>query len=113
MISAIKYVIMIFVILIWSFVGLMLWIPLLARILAVYVAIIMASTFSGQDTSGAGKMLDKATTFYLLGFQKIIKSVWEEDDRESYSLQIEWSKFFAQIIFTVFLWGLVALLIYW
>jgi hypothetical protein len=110
--SIIKFFVMIVVLLIWSVVGLLFWLPLLTRITAVYCAIIIAYTFSGQDTSGAGKILDKAVTFYISGFSRILKSVWEKSDEEAVTLHVEWGKLFAQVIYTIFFWGSIGALFY-
>ncbi|SUS06165.1 hypothetical protein DF3PB_2490002 [uncultured Defluviicoccus sp.] len=107
MVYAIKFLIMILVMVIWSVLGLLLWIPLLFRVVAGYTMIVMASTFSNQDTRTAGKMLDKATRFYVDGFKKILDSVWEEDAGEQVSIDVKWMRFFLEALYSVVFWFLV------
>jgi hypothetical protein len=59
------------VMVVWSVVGFFFWIPLLARIITVYTAIVAAGVFSGNGISGANSMLEKASTFYIRGFYSI------------------------------------------
>ena len=64
-----------FVIIIWSFVGLFFWIPLLGRVTTAFSAAIFSSVLKGGSTHNAQMQLDKASKFYINGFIKINQSI--------------------------------------
>ncbi len=60
---------------VWAFIGIFFWIPLLARATTVFSIAIFSSVISGGSTYNAQTMLDKASKFYISGFIKINESI--------------------------------------
>lgn len=104
LVEFIKFCVMCIVLIIWSVVGFLFWIPLLFRIIPVYVVLILGSTLTGQNARGAGKILDKTTTFYSSGFKRIIDSVWTEDDGGDVALRFSWKRMIGETLFTALFW---------
>lgn len=55
----------------WAVLGLLFWVPLLARMTATFTGAVIASAFTNADLKGAEVGLDRATKFYVVGFEKI------------------------------------------
>lgn len=55
----------------WTVLGLLFWIPFLARMTAVFTGAVVASAFTNADLTGAEVGLDRATKLYVVGFKKI------------------------------------------
>ena len=55
----------------WAVLGMLFWIPLLARMTAAFTGAVIASAFTNTDLKGAEVGLDRATKLYVVGFQKI------------------------------------------
>jgi hypothetical protein len=62
-----------FILLVWMVLGFILWIPLLTRVIAAYVATIVASLYTQHDPTAARIGLQTAVGFYANGFTQISK----------------------------------------
>jgi hypothetical protein len=60
---------------VWAIVGFLLWIPLIARVIAVFVTSVTTSLYTQHDTANARSALDTATRFYVKGFTTIIEQL--------------------------------------
>lgn len=63
------------VLVIWSVIGLLLWIPFLTRMILVFTAAIMATIYKNSDPTKAERGLQQAITFYIRGFEAIMSSM--------------------------------------
>lgn len=68
---------------IWTVVGLVFWIPLLARSTAVFSTGILLSTLAGRGAYAYGRQLDMAISFYANGFRHIIESLTKQHTVET------------------------------
>ena len=103
----VKMSVMVLVMVLWTVIGFLFWIPLLSRVTAVYVVTIVDSTFTNRDLGGIGILLDKAIQFYSSGFRKIVDSVWAEDDGREISLDIDWRRIIIETTYSLVFWGSV------
>jgi hypothetical protein len=97
------------IILVWAVVGLLFWIPLLARISAYYVLMVIVSTYTEADLSGARVALDSAVNFYASGFRKILRSLSEPISPDTPIRPLDTSnlkKVLFEGIYTLFFWTL-------
>lgn len=78
----IRTVTYIIVCLLWSIIGIILWVPLLFRIISVYTAVVMAASFKKFDMKNSQKRLDTVITFYIDGFRRIISSFGISSDED-------------------------------
>jgi hypothetical protein len=69
--------------LIWGVIGFVLWLPLLTRIIAVYCTVLIISQFKPHPLGPAANALDKAVSFYAVGFAKINESLSRKTDGNS------------------------------
>ncbi len=112
MVVAIKFTIMVFVMLVWAGIGLLFWVPLLARIVSGYSVAVFAAAFGRgqQDLRGAGHMLDKGARFYIDGFRSIWGSVWSPADDGQPAFSLSLSSLVFNTIYTILFWiGIVFL----
>lgn len=63
------------VLLIWTVLSFLLWIPLLTRMIVVFTTAIISSMFTGRDPTDAKRHLEFATLFYSRGFALIRDSM--------------------------------------
>jgi hypothetical protein len=59
----------------WAIIGLLLWIPLLARTTAVFFFEVVAAIYTNQDPTDARKQLESAIGLYGRGFTLIVNVV--------------------------------------
>lgn len=57
----------------WAAVGFILWVPFLARVIAVYTAVVITSTLTGADLGRSEAALHTAISFYSEGFRRIFR----------------------------------------
>ena len=69
-----RFIVKMLVNIIWAIIGLIIWIPMLFRVIALFTSVLISSQFTGSDVRSAQSKLDYAITFYMLGFTKISKS---------------------------------------
>ncbi|SEH04745.1 Uncharacterised protein [Candidatus Venteria ishoeyi] len=74
LIWTIRIIVLLFTLVIWAILGFTMWIPLIIRITAWYSVLVVLSVFSPINLQSAHHALDKATTFYIDGFIRIIQS---------------------------------------
>lgn len=65
------------VLVLWTIIGLIVWVPMLLRMVAYFCGVILISSFRKVDVHQAQKRLDFAIQFYSNGFRKIIRSYSE------------------------------------
>lgn len=65
------------VLVLWAIIGLIVWVPMLLRMVAYFCGVILISSFRKVDVQIAQKRLDFAIQFYSSGFRKIIRSYSE------------------------------------
>jgi CRISPR/Cas system-associated protein Cas10 (large subunit of type III CRISPR-Cas system) len=106
-----RVVVTIIVLIIWSIVGFLFWIPLLGRMIIWYTSMITISTFRQVDISYAQSRLTFAIEFYIIGFNKILellkhkKLTYTRDDNQD---PLNLWEFLTSLI-----WDLLWTLIFW
>jgi hypothetical protein len=125
---AIRHGVGVFCIAVWAVIGIVYWIPLLARSCGAYsAAVIFAVIARRPPDRKAVRMLDVASNFYLKGFQDIRASVFgdraipdEVDDAaQEPSIFTSWNEFFralrivgVETAIAILFWGLIFLLLH-
>jgi len=71
----IKFISLFIATVVWAVVGLLAWVPILLRGVAVYASAITASAFFKTDVVAAENLLHKSISFYLDGFTKIFAAL--------------------------------------
>ena len=96
---------------VWTVVGFTLWIPLLTRMIAVYVGSIVTALYARNDPTPARVGLQTAIDFYAAGFVQIAKHF--QDARGGVaiksggpSMPTNWTVVIAEIIWCQLFWGL-------
>lgn len=95
----------------WFFVGLLLWFPLLFRALTAFSLVITVNAFKKRDISPSIAYINFASSFYLLQFQTIYIAFWGEYSNESTEETghlFEWLK---SIAFSIFFWIITLLIV--
>ena len=103
----IKLLVSLLVMVIWSVIGFLLWIPLLFRITVLYCSVVASSMFVETPIAKAEQALNYASVFYIRGFKKnlnLIQYSEEINTKEelsigfgelcTVSINIFWSMFF-------------------
>ena len=91
---------------IWSVVGLVFWIPLLARSTAVFSAGVLLAALSRGDASAYGRQLQGAISFYADGFRQTIDALWVEsaDNRNVASPSLHIARFVGESLWAALFW---------
>jgi hypothetical protein len=106
---------------IWSVVGLVCWIPLLARSTAALSGAILISTFTKSDPSHLKEKFENAVSFYARGFDAIHRVLGE--GREKFARRnsdtgavptpkTNWDQIIKEIIWTLVFWGTLLFSLY-
>jgi hypothetical protein len=74
-ISFVTAIVTVIVLGIWLVVGFLLWIPLLTRMMLIFIAAIIASLYSNKDPTNAQLGLEKAIRFYAEGVETILSTM--------------------------------------
>ena len=69
-----RFIVTVAVLCLWAIIGLIVWVPMLLRMVAYFCGVILISSFRRVDVQAAQKRLDFAIQFYSNGFRKIIRS---------------------------------------
>ncbi len=94
----------------WAFIGMIFWVPFLARVTTVFVASVLLSVSKGNSMNSAEKALNAGIIFYIEGFRKINNSMNNIiNDEYTESNNIIKSKFFLadmiiEIVYTLIFW---------
>ena len=105
-----------FVLSVWTVVGFIMWVPLLARMIALYVASVTASLYTKHDPTPARMALAISTDFYSAGFRQISEQLSSAPPDHSPVLSNEatdWMAVLKEMLFTIFFWASILLLFGW
>jgi len=75
--NIIRFSIGVLVLFMWAVIGLLFWIPLLARAIAYYCGFVVLSSFQEANLDAPLKLLNFSIEFYPSGFNKIFHSFYE------------------------------------
>ena len=75
-INGLKLVTTSFVLAIWAGVGLVFWIPLLARSTVVFSGLMVYVTLTRASAHNVGRLMQNAITFYIRGFRNILDAIY-------------------------------------
>lgn len=113
--SWIVRVVSVFVIAIWVVLGFLLWIPLLTRMIFVFVAAVISSMYTGHDPTHARHALEAAMSFYSRGFVLILDSMkgnLQKHGPFAIPETTHLSRMLWELAFSVFFWlGIIGM--YW
>lgn len=100
--------------LIWSIIGLLIWIPLITRISAWFSFLTILATIKPINLSSQRLHLNFAATFYTKGFTRIIKSVFartdetkNEDTSSCLDTEISLSILFKESLIAIIFWVII------
>jgi hypothetical protein len=72
--ALIRAIVLVVSLLAWLVIGLAMWIPLLVRATAVFIVAILHAALTNEPSTHAAKLLDKAMSFYMDGFRRIVEA---------------------------------------
>jgi hypothetical protein len=112
-INLIRVVVILIVLAIWTVIGLILWIPLLTRMIAYFSSAVAMESLTKTDIRHAQQRLNFAIEFYIQGFRKIIDVLAKKDSAEielnNATHNLGWSEYFKrvgiEIIWTIIFWS--------
>src|SRR4051812_4865299 len=107
------FIIGLIALLFWAVVGLIFWIPLLVRVIAIFCVNIVYNVVVTNPKEYSERMkipLDHAIVFYTEGFKRIISTLTIDDTSEinfkNQQGSITWTKFFGELLWVVIFWGM-------
>lgn len=115
----IRVLVTLLVLVIWTIMGFVFWIPLLLKMIAYFSSMITISTFRNIQIKAAQDRLNFAIEFYVVGFVKILdilkRKNFQEIKLEDIAPVNFWDLFISiiwDILWTLIFWGGVFFLIY-
>lgn len=109
---------------VWAVVGLVFWIPLLAKSVTIFTFTILSHAIVGRSIDHSAEYLKKSITYYLNGFVIILGILWEKVDSDKSklmdsdvdigflsSLISNISKIFGMVLFAAIFWASLFLFI--
>ena|GEM_PF-4067723 len=118
--NVLEKIICVIILLFWSIIGFIFWIPLLVRVVASYAGNIVYKMVSDSniDVDKSSMLFDKAIAFYSTGFIKIIETFSNKSSNPANSTPApkEDSRilyFFAQLFWTFLFWGMLIVSLFW
>jgi cation transport ATPase len=113
LIYGVRLLILLFVLSLWGVLGLVIWIPFIIRMVALYSALVLLSVFHSVDLNNAQLVLNRAITFYVDGFNVSIKALLSIPNTQSYSVSFHndikaaFATALWHIFYTIMFWGSV------
>jgi hypothetical protein len=104
---AITWPILVFVIATWALIGLVAWIPLLIRCVAVFSTTLLAASFVGTRPNGAESALRFALNFYPRGFVVVLdtfRRMQSGDGEDTARESISWLRVAKELVFSIVFW---------
>jgi len=109
-IDAVRYVVLVVSLTIWSVLGFMFWIPMLVYTITHFSACIVYVTITEDDPRVLGVRLERAVRFYLQGFRNVIQAVYSPSQGRApaVDMRIDVPTIVLHVLGTVVFWGVVA-----
>ena len=118
-ISIIKLVVFIIVLLVWTFIGFIFWIPLLTRTTALFSAGILISLFSQTPERSMVHFkfaLEVAISFYIEGYRQVFKALYpKKQNGISFFIdyiEFDWIRFIWESVWTAIFWATIIFALY-
>ncbi len=111
LIYTIRVFITVVILLIWSVIGLMFWIPLMIRMVAYFCGMITISTFQNVDIKYAQDRLNFSIEFYVMGFIKILDILKRKKFGEI-KLETNQPINFKRLLFSI-IWDIIWTISFW
>lgn len=109
----VRIVVWVVVTVVWAAVGLVFWVPFLARMMATYTGAVVMATYSGSGHGVAEQGLRTAIEFYPRGFQRInhlLRTDIQIDGSISQAIGLAAVvRFFLEALFAAVFWGALVL----
>lgn len=119
-ITAIRFIVTIITLFIWTFIGFFLWIPLLTRMISYFTGMVAVSTFKNANVTAAQQRLNFAIEFYINGFKKILGVLSKTDsdeitleNTEPFNIDTFIKSVVIDIVWTIIFWSSIILLLYY
>jgi hypothetical protein len=87
----------------WLVVGLIVWIPLLIRSIAVFIVAILHAALTNEPSNSAAELLNKSISFYIDGFRRICEA-FKSADTQPIRANIHLLRLFTEIGWALFFW---------
>lgn len=111
--AVVTWVILVFVLAVWTIVGALFWIPLLIRAMFRFSLSLLQSILVGQRPEGAARILRDAVSFYRRGFVVAIESVTREEiDGEAQDPQTG-NRLVLELLWAILVWYLISFAMGW
>ena len=106
----IKFIAYIVFCLFWIPIGLFVWISMLLRITMVFVAISIAAAISNRGTAPSFEdKFESASMFFVQGFKSSYEALFH--NKQAKYQHLSWRDFFAQLLLTIFFYGILYLFV--
>src|SRR4051812_43939133 len=109
LINGVMIIILLISLAVWSFVGLIFWIPLLLRATTVFSAVIIHSAITKQDPHTMRHGLESAASFYFNGFRNIIITLFDDTTSSTEPFRIRISVVLLEILWATVTWLIIIL----
>jgi hypothetical protein len=106
------FIVFFIVLLLWSVIGLLFWIPLLARMIVITTVVVIASVFGDADLAGARTGLNAAVGFYAYGFRRVFELLEDKECgkiKKPHPAEIDLFRICLETIYLLIFWGVIAL----
>ena len=111
--TALTWVILFVVLLVWAVVGAVFWIPLMIRAMLRFSISLIESVFEGHKPARAAQTLRNAVSFYRRGFVVAVEVVTKEKVREEEEGSVGQNRLLLEVLWALLVWYFIALLFGW
>jgi len=106
-IKFIKIVAMLISLAVWTVIGFIFWVPLLARSIFAFSISVLYVTLTRQNPHRIGYQLSIAASFYVMGFINIIEAIFPPNSAENVKeedLEVHFVELLFEILWSAFCW---------
>ena len=111
--TALTWLVLFFVLLVWAVVGAVFWIPLILRATLRFSLSLLETVFEGHKPAKAAKALRDAVSFYRRGFVVAVEVITGEKIDERDDGPVTEKRLFKEILWAVLVWYFIALFFGW
>ena len=91
----------------WLLVGFLLWLPLMARAIAVFFFLAVSAAVTGNRDTSYGHILQDSIRFFPGGFSLIVRALFSPDEHPGEPIGL--GRISLEIFWSIIFWGLLAL----
>ena len=107
--ALLRYPILALTLSLWAVLGFFFWVPLLARSVAVYCAVLLSATLTATDIRPAAGQLQFAIGFWVAGFHNILATFQSMDHNSNnglFAVPIAFWRVVRELIWSLLFWFL-------